>query len=207
MIECTIVLINSDPSLDNVRVLAASDTVTGISGPQTFSNLPVSGTTGTVSGDCTGPIDPAVGCTLAPNASVSFLSNQYVIQPGDPNPLPNQGTLQVQDLCTNSPTGCSMAINDLQIPAATDLVSGCLPGPTCTPTPTPTVMFTNTPTNTPTATPTNTPTATPTNTPTATPTTTQPQEAPPTVPTLSFPMMVLLGLLLAGTGLFLARRQ
>jgi hypothetical protein len=65
----------------------------------------------------------------------------------------------------------------------------------CTPTPT------NTPTNTPTTTATNTPTDTPTNTPTNTP-----SEAPP-VPTLSFPMMVLLGLLLAGTGLFLARRQ
>ncbi len=62
----------------------------------------------------------------------------------------------------------------------------------CTPTPTPT----NTPTNTPIDTP------TPTNTPTNTP----PETAPPTVPTLSFPMMALLGLLLAGAGLFLARR-
>jgi hypothetical protein len=55
----------------------------------------------------------------------------------------------------------------------------------CTPTPTPTV------------------TGTPPNTPTNTPTT---GVAPPTVPTLSFPMMALLGLLLAGAGLFLARR-
>jgi hypothetical protein len=51
----------------------------------------------------------------------------------------------------------------------------------CTPTPTPVV---------------NTPTNTPTNPPT---------EVPP-VPTLSFPMMAMLGLLLAGAGLFLARR-
>jgi hypothetical protein len=63
----------------------------------------------------------------------------------------------------------------------------------CAPTPTPTPTVTNTPTNTPTGVP---------NTPTNTPT---PSEAPP-VPTLSFPMMALLGLLLAGTGLFLARR-
>jgi hypothetical protein len=60
-----------------------------------------------------------------------------------------------------------------------------------------------TPTPTPTNTPVNTPTNTPPNTPTNTPVTT----APPPVPTLSFPMMILLGLLLAGTGLFLARRQ
>ena len=67
----------------------------------------------------------------------------------------------------------------------------------CTPTPTPT----NTPTNTPTGTP--PPTNTPTNTPTFTP---PPNTPPPPVPTLSFPMMALLGLLLAGAGLFLARR-
>jgi hypothetical protein len=80
-------------------------------------------------------------------------------------------------------------------------ILACTPTPTNTPTDTPT----NTPTNTPTGTPTNTPTNTPTDTPTNTPTT--PQTAPPTVPTLSFPMMALLGLLLAGAGLFLARRQ
>jgi hypothetical protein len=60
---------------------------------------------------------------------------------------------------------------------------------------------TPTPTNTPINTPTNTPTST------ATPTNTPPETPPPTVPTLSFPMMALLGLLLAGAGLFLARRQ
>jgi len=75
----------------------------------------------------------------------------------------------------------------------------------CCPTPTPT----NTPTNTPTLTntPVNTPTNTPTNTPVNTPTNTPPPSAPPPVPTLSFPMMALLGLLLAGAGLFLARRH
>ncbi len=68
----------------------------------------------------------------------------------------------------------------------------------CCPTPTPTPTNTNTPT------PTNTPTGVPpTNTPTFTP---PPTEVPP-VPTLSFPMMAILGLLLAGAGLFLARRQ
>jgi hypothetical protein len=60
---------------------------------------------------------------------------------------------------------------------------------------------------TPTPTPTNTPINTPTNTPVNTPTNTPPQVAPPSVPTLSFPMMALLGLILAGAGLFLARRH
>ena len=81
-------------------------------------------------------------------------------------------------------------------------VSTALPLPLacCPPTPTPT----NTPVNTPTNTPVNTPTNTPPNTPTNTPPQTAP---PPSVPTLSFPMMALLGLILAGAGLFLARRH
>jgi hypothetical protein len=77
----------------------------------------------------------------------------------------------------------------------------------CTPTPTPTDTPTNTPTNTPTTVDTPTPTNTPTDTPTNTPTATAPPSAPPPVPTLSFPMMVVLGLMLAGAGLFLARRS
>ena len=67
------------------------------------------------------------------------------------------------------------------------------------PSPTPTITPSPTPTGTATPTPTNTATPTPTNTPLP--------AAAPAVPTLSFPMLVLLGLVLAATGLFLARRQ
>lgn len=59
-----------------------------------------------------------------------------------------------------------------------------------------------TPTNTPTTTPTNTPTSAPTNTRTSTPT-----EVPvPVVPTLSFPILALLGLALAAVSLLLMRK-
>jgi hypothetical protein len=197
MNQCSITLVNSDPSLDNITVLSDSDTVFAFAGNQTFSDLPVSGTTGTTSGDCVAPINPATGCTLAPNASITFLSNQYTIQAADPNPLVDQGAVLVRDECNINPSGCSMVPNNVQFTASTTLVSGCTPGAPCTPTATPT----NAPTNTPTAP--NTPTNTPVNTPTNTP----PQVAPPPVPTLSFPMMALLGLLLAGAGLFLARRH
>jgi hypothetical protein len=78
-------------------------------------------------------------------------------------------------------------------------------GITCCPTPTPTNTPTNTPTDTPTNTPTNTPTDTPTNTPTNTPTLSE--GPPPTVPTLSFPMLALLGLLLAGAGFYVMQRN
>jgi hypothetical protein len=194
MTECSITLVNSDPSLDTIRVLSAQDTVFATAGNQTFTLLQITGTTGTTAGDCTGSIDPTIGCDLAPNASVTFISNGYTIQATDPNPLIDQGSVQVQDQCNVNPTGCSTVPNNVQFTASTTLVSGCTPGAPCTPTATPT----NTPTNTPTGVP---PTSTPT------PTNTPPEVAPPSVPTLSFPMMALLGLILAGAGLFLARRQ
>jgi len=98
MNECTITLLNSDASLDDIRVNAASDTVFAAGGNQVFNNLPVSGTSGTVSGDCDvgTPIDPTMGCILDPTASISFISNQYVIQPTDPDPLPDMAAVNKQ---------------------------------------------------------------------------------------------------------------
>ena len=185
MNECSITLTNSDPSLDDITVLSASDTVFAAAGNQTFTLLQISASTGTNSGDCTGSIDPAVGCTLDPGASVTFISNSYTIQPTDPNPLVDQGSVQVRDECNVNPTGCSTVPNNVQFTASTTLVSGCTPGTPCTPTPSPT----------------------PTNTPIVVVPTATPPQVTPDVPTLSFPMMALLGLILAGAGLFLARRQ
>jgi hypothetical protein len=83
--------------------------------------------------------------------------------------------------------------DDEILDSAVFLETGSLVGqPTATPTPTGTV-------STPTPTPTQTQVAT------ATPTTVAPA-APVNVPTLSFPMLAVLGLALAGAGLFLARR-
>ena len=59
----------------------------------------------------------------------------------------------------------------------------------------------------PSPTPTTTPSPTPTATASPTPTNTPLPVAAPAVPTLSFPMLFLLALVLAATGLFLARRQ
>ena len=77
--------------------------------------------------------------------------------------------------------------------------------------PTPTSTPAGVATNTPTATPTLTPTATPTNTPapsTSTPTSTRTSTpgVAAVVPTLSFPMLGLLGLMLAAAAVFLMRR-
>jgi len=80
------------------------------------------------------------------------------------------------------------------------------------PTPVPTALVTGTPTSTPTSTPTGAPTSTPTRTPTSTATavaaTQTPIPAPvagPAVPTLSFPMLALLAIGLAGAAILLIR--
>jgi hypothetical protein len=81
--------------------------------------------------------------------------------------------------------------------SATTLVGEGVPAtstPTNTPTNTPTVTLTNTPTNTPVGVATSTPTRTPT------------QIAAVVVPTLSLPMLALLGLVLAGAALLLLKR-
>ncbi len=80
------------------------------------------------------------------------------------------------------------------------------PTPTSTPTNTPTGAATSTRTNTPTNTPTGTATSTPTVTPTGTRTNTPGQVPAVAVPTLSFPMLALLALALAGMGWLVSRR-
>ena len=58
-----------------------------------------------------------------------------MIQPDDPDPLPNQGNVTVQDLCNAGAVGCSMGQNTVQFTASTDLVTGCSnpPKPDSTP--------------------------------------------------------------------------
>ena len=178
--ECTFTFTNVDGFGDTLRILSASDAIRPGIGETLITGVPISAVSGTTTCTVGGPLP----CDIAAGASASFLENTYVIQPTDPNPVPDQARLNFMDLCDAvGTTGCSSTVVASQASAATNTISGCAPGPTCTPTPT--------------GTPPNTPTNTPTN----------PQVAPPTVPTLSFPMMALLGLLLAGAGLFLARRQ
>ncbi len=185
--DCIFQVTNVDQFSDTLRILAAEDVVK----PTLPGETTVPVTITAVSGTTTCTVGGTLPCDLSPGASVTFRSNSYVIQTGDPDPLPDQGRVQFQDLC-NAPgtSGCSGEVNTLQGPASTDLITGCGPGPTCTPNPTVTSTPTNTPTNPPTA------TFTPVEGP-----------PPPTVPTLSFPMMAMLGLLLAGAGLFLSRRS
>jgi hypothetical protein len=114
---------------------------------------------------------------------------------------------------TSTPTATATS-TPTSTPTAT-ATSTATASPTATPTPTPT----STATPTATATPTSTPTPTQTDTPSPTPTSTAAATATPTVvgggggpapgaiPTLSFPMLALLGMGLAGVALFLITRR
>lgn len=122
--------------------------------------MEVSGnTTCTVGGSLPCLIGPA-GSTLSglpgtgTNGSATFHSGVYVVQEGDPNPLPDQANATVHDLCDAGIVGCNNLPNNIQFTSNTIVVS-----------PTPTNTPTSTPTNTPTPTPTNTPTPTATPTP------------------------------------------
>jgi hypothetical protein len=129
---------------DNVRVPAVGD-------------LPIDGTSGNFV-CCVGPALPCFvgpaglvfpipaaetgcGALALPGAgaagSVSFQQNTYVIQPNDPDPLPDQGNVKVKDLCNAGAAGCSSGISTVQFSAGTDLETGCLNPPTQASTPCP----------------------------------------------------------------------
>jgi hypothetical protein len=115
--------------------------------------------------------------TLGPNGTATDTCGGSITETAPPCG-PTNTFFQDQVAATGTDTGNGLPVAGVATNAVAILA--------CTPTPTPT----NTPTGVP-------PTSTPTNTPVL--------ETPP-VPTLSFPMMAMLGLLLAGAGLFLARR-
>lgn len=117
---------------DNVRVPAAGnlpiDAISGnavcCAGPVLPCFVAPAGAAGSISNATSGCGNlPLPGVATA--GSIQFRQNTYVIQPNDPNPLPDQGTFRVADLCNVSPSGCSMGVNTVQFTAATDLVSGC----------------------------------------------------------------------------------
>jgi hypothetical protein len=132
VVECTIQLSNPASHCDNITILDASDAILNATGSgASSSTIQIVGTsTGVVSGTCTAGTDlgGATTCTIAPGGTVSFLANYYTTVPTDPATLNDQATINVQDTCSGSPTGCSGTPNSVQFTASTDTVSGCSPG-------------------------------------------------------------------------------
>ena len=132
--DCLIRISYNDDFGDTIRISEGFDSVQSGGGPVRVpgaGNLPISAVSGnttcTVSGSLPCNIGEA-GSTLdglpgtAANGQVTFRSNQYVIQSGDPDPLPDQGTARVQDLCDDPNTsGCSTLVNTIQFTASTDV--------------------------------------------------------------------------------------
>src|SRR5262245_36432407 len=146
--NCTISLAHADTCGDTTKINGAFD-VDDFGGDNVrtppVGNLPIGGVFGNAV-CCAGPSLPcfvgpsgstfvipatATGCgpLALPGAAlagiVTFVSNTYVIQPDDPDPLPNQGNVTVQDLCNAGAVGCSMGQNTVQFTASPDLVTGC----------------------------------------------------------------------------------
>jgi hypothetical protein len=98
-----------------------------------------------VSGNTTCSVGGSLPCNLGPGGSVLsglpgdpnpglvfFASDTYVIQADDPDPLPDQGTARVTDLCDDpDTTGCSGQLNTVQFSGSTDLLN-CDDGDLCT---------------------------------------------------------------------------
>jgi uncharacterized repeat protein (TIGR01451 family) len=124
-VNCDIILSYNDDFLDTIDVVAAFDHVDPAGGNTRVpvaGNLPITGIFGNTS--CV--VGPFVACTIGPDngggaGQVVFTSNTYVIQVGDPDPLPDQGTVQVQDQCDQGAAGCSTILNSVQFTSATQL--------------------------------------------------------------------------------------
>jgi hypothetical protein len=150
--ECSLRIQNGDTFGDTIRIHEAFDLVNPGPGQvrvPASGNLPIVAVSGTTT--CT--VGGSLPCDFSPDATVTFFSNEYVVQATDPNPLVDQATWFVQDLCdAPGTTGCSSIIGPIAFFDATDLISGCERG-SCPhgpkPTKTPRVTRTPRPTRTP----------------------------------------------------------
>jgi hypothetical protein len=148
--DCIITLSHADTCGDRTKVNEGFD-VEDVGGdnvrvPPVAGSLPINSVNGNAV-CCAGPVLPcfvapagdagvipnsASGCGnlplpgVATPGSVDFRQNTYVVQPNDPDPLPDQGTVKVQDQCNASATGCSGLQNSIQFTASTDLETGCV---------------------------------------------------------------------------------
>ena len=147
--NCVITLANADTCGDTTKITQGFD-VEDFGGDNVrvpaVGSLPIDSINGNAV-CCAGPtlpcfvgpagstfIVPAIasGCGNLPlpgsatAGSVAFRQNTYVVQPNDPDPLPDQGTVSGNDLCNAGAMGCSTGPVSVQFGAGTDLVSGCV---------------------------------------------------------------------------------
>ncbi len=149
--DCLQTLSHADTCLDTTKITEAWDTQDfggdNVRVPPVSGNLPIFAVSNNAV-CCAGPVLPCfvgpagsvaaipaleTGCgpLALPGAglagSVTFRQNTYVVQPNDPDPLPDLATFKVKDLCNVVPAGCSSAISTVAFAAATDILDdlGC----------------------------------------------------------------------------------
>jgi hypothetical protein len=132
-LECTWSVTHDDDFNDTLSIEGAFDTVKPFTAEST--RVPAAGSAPiiAVSGNTTCVVGAFVPCNIGPDlgagpGSVSFQNNPgYNPVPGDPDPLPDQATVLLRDLCDGIPSGdCnSTAVNPLSFGAVTTLVDGC----------------------------------------------------------------------------------
>jgi hypothetical protein len=138
VVDCSITITNPSNHCDSVTVNEIADAITnGTGSPLTSSALLVTATTGTVSGpgcDVGSDLGSVASetCTLAaltvPASSITVRANYYTVQAADPDPLDDQASGTIADVCDGETTGCSTTPSVVQFTAATTLQSGCSPG-------------------------------------------------------------------------------
>lgn len=180
-----------------------NDALDADSGPNALQNFPVITTVFSGGGSTT--IQGTLNTTPNTNMTIEFFASPSCDPSGNGEGQTFlQSTTQTSDgsgnVVINFAFGSEVPVGQVVTATATDSANNTSEFSAC-------AIVGQEPTPTPTGTATPTPTSTPTNTASPTPTNTSAPAPGPAVPTLSFPMVVLLGLLLAGTGLFLARRQ
>lgn len=123
--NCLIQVTNADQFGDTIQLNGAFDSIQNTGGPTRnplVGNLAIVSVSGTTT--CT--VGGSLPCNISPGASVIFQSAGYNPNPSDPDPLPDQANVSIQDLCNALGTsGCSSVENTVQFSAASDLVTGC----------------------------------------------------------------------------------
>jgi hypothetical protein len=131
MLDCEFTVTPNDAFNDTLSINGAWDVVFHNGGP---TRVPAVGDSAILSagGNTTCVPGPFVPCTIGPDlgtgaGSVTFISTGYSPTAADPNPLQDQATVLVVDLCDGIPTpDCFPGINNpISFGAATILVDGC----------------------------------------------------------------------------------
>ena len=132
---CDISAVHADLFGDTTTIVEAWDTVdpSGLNiRIPAVGNLPIVSVFGntncSVGGSLPCNIGPANsvlnGLPGAPSPGFVTFRSQYLVQPGDPNPLFDQGTVRVQDRCdAPGSVNCSGVISSVQFTSATDILT------------------------------------------------------------------------------------